>query len=260
MKTRLKDVQTKDRDRDRCLLTNRGPRDAVQACHIYPHSALQENGPVGFWGTLKQFWTDERISRWESAILNEDRKYFDGCHNMLTLLPTVHTDWNRGAFALKPLPAIGTAEVEGFAVRVQLFWQPYYNKTSGNLKLTEQPDLAQKDRSGEVKIFRNKYRIESGRPVPDEYVVIETGHVFEFTTPDPNKLRLPNRHLLEMQWMLQRVRAMRGSADDNDDEDNDDDRADVDKMASVEPWLDSIPLPDSQMTTTPVLGSKIASH
>jgi len=42
----LSSVQTKQRDRNHCLLTNVGTD--VQACHIYPYSGMKEDGPIGF--------------------------------------------------------------------------------------------------------------------------------------------------------------------------------------------------------------------
>jgi hypothetical protein len=57
---------------------------------------------------------------------------------------------------------------------------------------------------------------------------IKIGDIVRITTTDPHELPLPNRQLLEMQWILTRVAAMSGYAedeylwgmkDDGDDED-----------------------------------------
>lgn len=43
--------------------------------------------------------------------------------------------------------------------------------------------------------------------------LIKSGEVIELTTSDPEKKPLPNWDLLEMQWVLQRLTALRGAAD-----------------------------------------------
>lgn len=49
-------------------------------------------------------------------------------------------------------------------------------------------------------------------------VRIESGDTFDLMTDDPVTRPLPSRELLEMQWILHRVRALKGAADIDDDE------------------------------------------
>lgn len=125
-------------------------------------------------------------------------------YNMLTLAPSVHTEWNKGAFALKPLPERRSTEREKSSIRVQFFRQPYYDdQTSGKLKLTDEPKLADATFSGGAKMLWNRWRIESGRLVDDGEVKIQTGHVFTIKTTDPQGLPLPSQDLLESCTPLQ---------------------------------------------------------
>lgn len=51
------------------------------------------------------------------------------------------------------------------------------------------------------------------------------GHGFTLETSDSNTHPLPNKHLLEMQWHLNRVVALSGAAEAPDLEDNTDEEA-----------------------------------
>lgn len=179
---------------------------------------------------------------------------------MLTLTPTVHGQWNRGTFALKPLPEETDDERSGHCMRVQFYWQPHYDKTMRKVKLSEAPKAVDASFSGAARMSWYKWRIERGRPVDDGEVKIQTGHTFTFKTADPQELPLPSRDLLEMQSILQRITAPRASAEESDDEDGDQDFADVNQVASVEPWLESVAVPDVYAIRSPLAARIIASH
>jgi hypothetical protein len=51
--------------------------------------------------------------------------------------------------------------------------------------------------------------------------LVKSGDIITFKTNDPHKLPLPSYELLQMQWVLHRIVAIRGAADDAKD-DNDD--------------------------------------
>jgi hypothetical protein len=58
------------------------------------------------------------------------------------------------------------------------------------------------------------------------------------TTDDPASKPLPDPGLLEMQWYLQRILAMSGSAGWNEEDFDYDDPDAVDALPSVEQWQD----------------------
>jgi hypothetical protein len=50
-----------------------------------------------------------------------------------------------------------------------------------------------------------------------------SGDEISITTPEPDRLPLPNQWIFEMQWTLQQVAALKGVVEALDDDDDDDD-------------------------------------
>lgn len=218
------------------------------------------------WGVLEQFWSPERIKNWQAAIFTgPDGQTRDGCHNMLTLESGVHRSWNNGAFALKPLPASSHAETVGRSMRVQFIWQPdcgkYDNAITPRIRLTDEPQGADHDGCNTVSFFwKRMHEIQPGlfKPrKPDDTIRVTTGHIFTFETHDPEKLPLPDRNLLEMQWVLQRVIALRGAAEETDDYDRDNDVVDP---VFIEDWRASVAAPKLHFPTPAPAAPSITSH
>jgi hypothetical protein len=54
-------------------------------------------------------------------------------------------------------------------------------------------------------------------------LVISAATWATLTTPDPDSLPLPNKNILDMQWTLQQVAALKGGGELSDDDDDDED-------------------------------------
>jgi len=115
----------------------------------------------------------------------------------------VHTLWNDGTFALKPLEL----SANRMELTVQFFWQ-----LSANFKVGDRVDLLATPASlqgletaGDEAYFFYRREDGAGRP-------IRSGDVFKFTTTDPDKLLLPSVELLDMQWNLHRLLRLSGAA------------------------------------------------
>lgn len=94
----------------------------------------------------------------------------------------------------------------------QFFWLP--QNSVGEAKMWEPPSLPSScDSTGDnILLFDNIHR-----------TVIESGHVITFQTDNPVGKPLPSWDLLQMQWMLHGVAALRGVEDDDIDGDDGDD-------------------------------------
>jgi len=175
---------------------------------------------------------------------------------MLTMQNNLHANWHSGAFALKPLPLNmnETEEREARALRIQFFWQPFYDKDkdrSPEVDLLEQPRLAE---TSQHNTFTEDWRTQvQGRVVAKREIV--NGMVFIVSTHDPLRLPLPSRDLLEMQWNLNRVVALRGAAE-NVNDDQHPDEGDTEGLApstqyfAMDHWLNS-----HEIGATPLISS-----
>ena len=93
--------------------------------HIYPFcrlSASEENvfgARHMFWEHLKNFWSEEKVAAWEVELfprgLSETGD--ERVDNRITLSKIAHVQWNRGAFALKPI----SISDENTTLKVQFF-------------------------------------------------------------------------------------------------------------------------------------------
>ncbi|KAF7914502.1 uncharacterized protein EAF01_000908 [Botrytis porri] len=112
----------RDRDHHCCVLTG---DSVIEVAHIYPFCRIStsEENIFGarhmFWEYLRNFWSEEKVAAWKADIfprgLSEigDKKV----DNRITLSKTAHVQWNRGAFALKPI----SISDEKTTIKVQFF-------------------------------------------------------------------------------------------------------------------------------------------
>jgi HNH endonuclease len=186
-----------------------------EVAHIFPLSML--NKPTrgegskasryipDFWELVQIFWDEDRIIKWKSKILPDPQNPDTGveaCSNLISLAPHAHDMWVRGLFALKPL-AISTDRRE---LAVQFFWQP-----QGKYKSDDRINLLAEPTSSEgVNLVGDGYFLHRVENENDQRIC--SGDIFTLTTDDPNKRPLPSMELLDMQWFLQRLMGMCGSA------------------------------------------------
>ncbi|KAL2004736.1 hypothetical protein VTN00DRAFT_3264 [Thermoascus crustaceus] len=171
-------------------------------------NTIPETG--SFWVNLRTFWPDEIINKWQKAVFT--KKKTEVCENLIILSPSAHAYWTKALFALKPLDVAA----DGKSMDVQLFWlQPY--KRLRFIPLVTRPELPD-DLEGSVDNVKLLNHLTDQR--------LCSGNVITLRTNDPEKKPLPRKELLEMQWLLHRLTALRGGAEvistyyDSDDDNN----------------------------------------
>jgi hypothetical protein len=129
----------------------------------------------------------------------------------MCLAPHAHKYWEKAHFALKPIRLSDDMK----RLDIQFFWLAKGNHTS-EVRILQRPLLPVDLNQGPniTKLF-NVLTEKS----------ICSGDVISLETDDPVAHPLPNLRLLEMQWFLNRVAAMSGAAEPQDDfgDDSDDD-------------------------------------
>jgi hypothetical protein len=157
---------------------------------------------------LQNFWPEEKVTAWQAEVfpygLDEG---IETATNMITLAPTVHDLWNRGAFALKPI----SMSDDKTTLTIQFFWQAQYEQNKSPVDLLNIPPSTRD--------------LEYSTPSHDHLTYIETfshplgihliksSDQFVMTTDDVEARPLPSFALLQLQWFLQRVMGMAGAAD-----------------------------------------------
>ena len=90
-----------------------------------------------FWEHLKNFWSEEKVAAWEVELfprgLSETGD--ERVDNLITLSKNAHVQWNRGAFALKPI----SISDENTTLKVQFFWQKKQNDIQATTSLLITP-------------------------------------------------------------------------------------------------------------------------
>jgi HNH endonuclease len=180
-------------------------RDEFRAGH--------NSGTSTFWDTLRMFWQQEQISNWYSAIFNSDDRT-EVCQNLICLSADLHLQWGRGEFALKPARLSSDRK----KLEVQLFWMNSPRTRVGKMPITKAPSL---DLSKEEHDY-----LSFSTPNALTRTHVKSGSTITLQTDNPALRPLPDIRLLEMQFLLQQLTAIRGGAEpelDYFDEDEDDD-------------------------------------
>jgi hypothetical protein len=181
--------------------------DTFEVAHIYSCSMINPSSTTGspydFWNVLKAFWSDDRIQKWRDAIFPDNRDQgLETCYNLLCLSPDAYAYWTKAYFVLK-------LSDDEKRLDVKFYWTPKYDRLPKSILTTPQ--------SSEGSDSRPKKKLlhfPIDRPIC-------SGDMFSLTTDDPVTRPLPHWALLEMQWTLHRLTAMRGGADDFDNDDDD---------------------------------------
>lgn len=153
---------------------------------------------------------------------------------MLCLAPTVHTYWGNARFALKPIYLAPDRK----SLVVEFYWMPIPPRQPRTLLMTRPELPSDLSSAGNLKLWNHSTEVK-----------ICSGQKITLTTHDPDSHPLPSMALLEMQWILQRIAAMCGGAeDDQSDLDDDDDDGETPALEAEEeegiervaPWLSGI--------------------
>jgi hypothetical protein len=179
--------------------------------HIYPFCWLKdsEDDIFGarhtFWDHLKNFWPKEKVVAWEAELFPGGLSKSGGerVDNLITLSKVAHIQWNRGAFALKPI----SVDDNNTTLKVQFFWQKKQNDTQATMSLLTTP-FSTKD------LDRNEGAFDYGNTMlyNNRGERIKSGDFIELKTDDAAERPLPSFMLLELQWFLTRVVGMAGAA------------------------------------------------
>ncbi|CEL02822.1 hypothetical protein ASPCAL03985 [Aspergillus calidoustus] len=204
--------QTSERDRGKCVVRRVAPMQIVE---IYPRSlsnpelSRQAKAYPPFWDMLKYFWTPKRIAEWRQQIFSDRRspmQALDNLSNLMCLSADLKQMWALGIFALKPL----AYSEDRTQLEVQFFWQP----RPGHSINHHIPLLTRPSSSRDLPGLVEDDVVQTGSAflnVRSEWQKIMSGQRFTFTTPDPIKLPLPSKELLEMQWVLTRLVNLSGA-------------------------------------------------
>jgi hypothetical protein len=190
-----------------------------------------------FWNTLRLFWSEERVDAWYNAIFP---KGTEACYNLMCLAPHAHKYWEKAHFALKPIRLSDDKK----RLDIQFFWLAKGNRTSLVSILQRPPLPVDLDRGPNITMLFNVLTEKK----------IYSGDEISLETDDAVAHPLPDLKLLEMQWFLNRVTAMSGAAEPQDDfGDDGDDGDDALPMATQKRWdlymedewdVDMDPVPD----------------
>jgi hypothetical protein len=196
----VKDL-AKNRDKKKCVLTKMD--EPFQICHIYPYSLSKKSETVRaeFWHVLGNFWSAETIAAWKRDIFGDQST--EVCQNMLTLNTLAHDLWGMARFALEPVKISEDRKT----LTMRFWWLPRYSPRV--VRMRYPPPLRSDLKSGPGKSLMADCETEN---------LIRSGHVIRMTTEDPETKPLPSFELLRMQWVLNRVAAMAGAADETDEE------------------------------------------
>lgn len=209
--------------------------DPVEAAHLFPFSLRNEFPFLGrnsLWKALEFFWTRERVISWYDAIFTHET---EAVYNLLCFAPHVHAYHGRGLFGLQP----GDLSDDFKCQKVKFYWLTPH-RHSQHVDILQTPDMRQ---TSDQKLYNHETdkRILSGQEI-------------SLTTSDPNKLPLPDKRILEMQWYLQQVAALKGAAEVVDDDYSDD--GDWQEVVLESPKAESTPSSPSPGSTPPSSASR----
>lgn len=172
------------------------------------------------------FWTKDRIMSWYQAIFAQGTEVI---HNLLCFAPHVHSYHERALFALQP----GELSSDQKCQKIKFFWMTTHRHSSQQVDLLRRPEVPQAPDRGSrnVRLFD-----------VDTETKICSGQEIDLITSDPARLPLPDKRILEMQWILQQVAALKGRAEPFLDDYSDDEgwqavMLEDEKSLYVEEWI-----------------------
>ena len=172
---------------------------------------------------MEYFWEKEKVKTWFEAIFENGGT--EVVSNMLCLAPQVHAYHERALFALQPVERSEDSKCQ----KVKFHWL-YPHRHEGRVALSVAPEIPEDHSSGPRQL--KLYDLPTDRKLC-------SGDEISITTPDPDRLPLPNPWILEMQWTLQQVGALKGGGEalDDDDDDDDDDGGWEEVLGEIPEWI-----------------------
>jgi hypothetical protein len=173
------------------------------------HRDFDSLAPFNLWETLRLFWSDERVKAWYDAIF-PNGNIVEICHNLICLDPLAYQYYGNGYFALKPIERSDDEK----SLKVKFFWLQQSKSLASYVGILGVPSSEENDHGpNKAKLYNH----ETDNKICSEQELCLKTH-------DPENCPLPSWELLEMQWILNRLVAMRGAgeADDCDSDDSDD--------------------------------------
>ncbi|KAK2788022.1 hypothetical protein FQN53_004219 [Emmonsiellopsis sp. PD_33] len=197
-----------DRDRETCVITKAGD---PHVAHIFPFSMRRfqdtplDDAVAAPWNVLKLFWTETRIRSWYNAITTSART--ESVESLLSLAPSVQDYQGKAYFDLQPRELSADKK----RLTVGFYWMRRMTDLPKRVSLLRKPDMRNDlDMGGDVSKPVKLWNVGSERKIC-------SGDEITFETRDLENLPLPSRELLDMQWVLQRLSALAGAADVEDD-------------------------------------------
>ena len=173
-----------------------------QAAHLYPLSMSDPETleVLDFWAFLRTFWKEDRVSSWWNAVYG-DVVTTKRLANMILLSQDAHHYHTLGRFALEPLGE----DPDGHSLCLRFWWLRPSDSEPDQVNLTTRPHLnCDPQTFGMGMLHMNTYQ------------PVHSGNVITIRTKDPISHPLPDMRLLEMQWVLNRLTALRGTAEPDD--------------------------------------------
>ncbi|OAX77517.1 hypothetical protein ACJ72_08184 [Emergomyces africanus] len=205
----------RQRDKNKCVITQSG--EPIEVAHIFPFAmrnlqSLEARASLyNPWNTLRMFWTAEKVDRWFNAI----HATTETPRNLFCLAPHTHAYQGKAYFALKYVES----NEDLTKLTVMFMWLPHFDHPH-QLRVHTDPvatpvvQFREDGVGGAVGLWNMSTKLP-----------ISTGDHIVLETSDPVNLPLPDVNLLELHWLLQRVVAMAGGAEPQDEtyETDDDD-------------------------------------
>lgn len=189
-------------------------------------------GVKWFFMALRDFWNKERVDQWRNAVYGDAAKT-EKVQNLITLAHTAHQLHTKALFALEH---VDRDKVHGKSLKLRFWWLKKHDHQDG-VEFGVRPQLP-----GD---FSPKEYAVGLHNVSTDYPLV-SGDVITFETHNPETHPLPDTRLLDIQWMLQRVLAIRGGAEP---EDPDDDESDEGSDGGLD-WF------KTRMSPSPILPGK----
>lgn len=200
------------RDNNQCVLTKQGI-PLLEVAHIIPKKLHKKNRCVD-WGLLRIFWGKERVEEWQREISQQPNQpeiiNTEQVQNLMTLSTQVPGYWDRCVCAFRPIEV----NPERTEMTISFHWLPLRDE---GMKAA---DFVPTDRNP----YGRGHQGFDETPGNGNFVVtadkkiITSGYIFTVTTDDPRKKPLPSFALLNLQWHLHRIAAMKGAAEEYDSE------------------------------------------
>jgi hypothetical protein len=204
-------IEALKRDGHRCVVTNT-VASSLNVCHIVPHSLRDDVRGGPFWATLAMFWPKEKIDAWYHAIFDSEEGT-EVVQNLICLNASLHGQWGHAEFALEPVRLSDDKR----ELVMKWWWMKKPSTVRGEMPISWSPPLNLMETEHD-EFSTGVSRVPSG-------TYVKSGDTIIMRTDDPTIRPLPDVRLLEIQFLMQRLSAIRGGSEEeyelSDDSDDD---------------------------------------